>query len=256
MTRAVLRDPRSVVFGTPSFTHAVGLDYLQSSMETVGVLLQAGIEPSWITRGGDQFIAKVRNKIVWEFFTEHEYADNLFFLDEDIGWPAGKVLEFLERPEPIIVGVYPKRQDELDWPVSVVADGGSLVERDGLVKVVSGPAGFMRIKREVFERMLSIDDPQLGRVPLFKDTEKGGITKEYPGIFTAGVGPDGWYWGEDYAFCRNAAAAGFDIWADPDIEFKHRGPKTYTGNLKGSLDTFRQRARDAFEAEQRKEEAA
>ena len=45
----------------------------------------------------------------------HE-ADSLFFLDDDIGWPPEKVLAFLERDEPILFGVYPKKQETEDWP--------------------------------------------------------------------------------------------------------------------------------------------
>jgi hypothetical protein len=245
---------RSVVLATPSFSHSVCLEYMKSALETCGLLMQSGISPRYSTRGGDQFIAKVRNKLVWQFMTDHPEADSIFFIDDDIGWPAQKVLEFIQRPEPILCGIYPKRQDDLDWPCALWSENGELCERDGLVRLVSGPAGFMRIRREVFEVMLA-QRGDGGQVPWFNDMEKGGEVKTWPGLFTAGVGPDGWYWGEDYAFCRNAGACGFEIWADPDIHFTHRGPKVFEGSMAGSLEAFRERAKVAFEAS-KSEEAA
>ncbi len=225
----------SVVFATPSLTHKVSLDYLRSALETSWLLISNQIQPGYIQRGGDQFIAKVRNKCVHEFLTEHPDAENLFFLDDDLGWPAAKVLEFLERPEDILVGAYPKKQESEDWPIVLWDGDGSLVERDGLVRCVAGPAGFMRIKRHVLERMAM----QAG---YFKDMEADGTEIICANVFTAGVGPDGWYWGEDYAFCKNADAAGFEIWCDPDIAFKHRGDKSWNGTLSNSLDRFKERA--------------
>lgn len=225
----------SVVFATPSLTHKVSLDYLRSALETSWLLMKNGISPGYIQRGGDQFIAKVRNKCVGGFLKDHPDAENLFFLDDDLGWPADKVLEYLQRPEDILCGVYPKKSEAEDWPVILWNENGALVERDGLVRCVNGPAGFMRIKRHVLERMAM----QAG---LFHDLEADGSVGTYPNVFTAGIGPDSWYWGEDYAFCMNADAAGFEIWCDPSIKFKHRGDKSWNGELVGTLDRFRERA--------------
>lgn len=230
-----------VYFATPSLDHRVTLNYLTSWTDTVWLLKDRGIRHGCINRGGDCFVAKVRSKIVGDFLKTD--GTDLFFLDDDIGWPAEKALEFIDSPELIIAGVYPKKSDDLDWPVMLDADAdtGNLFElMDGgsahLVRANGfAPAGFMRIKRHVLEVLWD-------KAPLFRDPESGGKVGEYRAIFQSGPDADGWWCGEDVNFCREAVAAGFDIWVDPHIEFSHRGGKTWTGTLADHLDTFRHKA--------------
>ncbi len=226
-----------VIFATPSFTYAVSLEYLRSFTETQWALGQSGIQSGMITRGGDCFIAKVRNKIVTEFLDGFPDATDLFFLDDDIGWPALKVVEFLSRPEDVICGIYPKKSDDADFPVELSVVDGALVDRDGLVKANAAGAGFMRIKRHVLETLAA-------SAHKFKDLELGGDVREFYGIFETGIGPNGWWWGEDYAFCQKWIGAGGEIWVDPAIEFSHRGQKKWTASLSDHMQTFRDRAAD------------
>lgn len=238
----------SVLFATPSLGHHVSLEYLKSHTETIAACLQAGVAMNWITRGGDQFIAKVRSKLVEEFLATD--AENLFFLDDDIGWPADKVVEFLHRPEPVIAGIYPKKQDQPDWPVALAAEGGALQERDGLVRATMIPMGFTKIHRSVLEALgAQIDTMPEGAPVRFRDTESDGVERSYRGFFNSGIGPDGLWWGEDHAFCQNVMGLGCEIWADVDIEFSHRGQKLWKGNLQTSIDAFRDRALAAVPAE-------
>lgn len=226
------------VFATPSLGHAVCLEYLTSALQTNGLMWAQQRPHAWTQLAGDCFIAKVRSKMVDEFLVGA--GTDLFFIDDDLGWPPGKVLEFLDRPEPIVAGVYPKRMDTRDWPVALGADAetGELIEHDGLIRAVHAPTGFMRIKRDVLAHLVELS-------PTFRDAEKDGVIKEYRAVFNAGPGADGWWWGEDYHFCNLASANGYEIWVDPNIEFSHRGDKRYTGTLADGLDTFRARARAA-----------
>ena len=224
-----------IAFATPSLTHSVSMEFFGSALQTNWLLQSRGYHTTYLNHCGDQFIAKARNKLVKDFLDNHPQCDTLFFLDDDLGWPPHKVLEFIERPEDILVGVYPKKSEEEDWPVVVAGDRGSLVEKDGLIKCVRGPTGFMRIKRHVFEALRE-------HAPPFLDLNLKGETEVTPGFFASGIAPDGWFWTEDYIFCQNAVAAGFEIWCDPDIDFTHRGNRAWKGNFKSALPTFRERA--------------
>lgn len=230
-----------VIFATPCYDHRVCYEFLKSSLETEWALNARGIARGYIGRGGDQFIAKVRNKIVTEFLKNYPMATHLFFLDDDIGWPPGKVIEFLDRPEDIIAGIYPKKQENRDFPVELEADAfsGSLVERDGLVKARGVPTGFMRIKRRVLEKMAEVSGT-------FREMDADGTWGEYYEIFRCGV-MNGEFNGEDYIFCQNAMAMGFEIWVDPNIPFTHRGNKKWADNLSLHLDVFREKAKVASE---------
>lgn len=232
-----------VMFATPSLDHRVCLEYKTSWTQTVWALNDARIPHGCIDRGGDQFIQKIRNKLIDEFLTVHTSATDLFFLDDDIGWPATKVLEFLARPEDIIAGVYPRKfQDMVDFPVELMADTdtGGLVERDGLVRAKSIPMGFVRMKRHVLERLAA-------GAERFFDMEKGGEVKSYPAIFEAGRAADGWFWGEDYVLSRKWETLGGEIWVDPDIQFTHRGNYVWTNSMVRHLDQYRVRAAEAVE---------
>lgn len=227
----------SVIFATPTLSHAVSLEYLRSTIETQWALAGAKIPSGFITRGGDCFVAKVRNKIVTEFLRDFPTATDLFFIDDDIGWPAAKVIEFLNRREDIVAGIYPKKSEQIDFPVELAADPGTgrLFERDGLVRAIAGPTGFLRIKRHVLEKMAAVSQT-------FRDIELDGSDREYYGLFETGIGTNGWWWGEDYTFCQKWGAMGGEIWVDPSIEFTHRGQRKWTATLSDHLQTFRDRA--------------
>lgn len=231
-----------VIFGTPSYSHSVSTEFFKSSIETEWLITAKGLARGYITHPGDQFIAKVRNKIVTEFLVNYPMATDLFFLDDDLGWPAQKVIDFLERPEDIVAGIYPKKQDSRDFPVELQADlkTGALIERDGLIRANGVPTGFMRIKRRVLESM----SKQSGT---FRDQSADGTWHEHFNIFRCGVVNEE-FCGEDYLFCQSAIGLGFEIWVDPNITFTHRGNKKWTDRLSDHLDTFRVKGKVGAEA--------
>src|ERR1700721_1686822 len=229
-----------VIFATPSLSHSVSLDFKRAWARTIWLLKDNGIPHGYIDRGGDCFVAKARNKLVQQFLDGD--GTDFFSLDDDIGWEPEKVVEFCLRPEPILEGIYPKKSDSLDWPVGLESDveTGELITDQGLFRAGFASAGFMRIKREVLESLAA-------NAARFKDIEMDGEVADYPLIFNAGLNADGWWCGEDVAFCRYARAMGFETWVDPNIEFKHRGGKTWSGKLSDHLETFRQKAKLARE---------
>lgn len=240
-----------VVFATPALGFNVCLEYKRSICGTVALLMQQGIPHGFIDRGGDAYLAKVRNKLATEFLEQYPTCENLFFLDDDIGWPAGKIIEFINRPEDVLAGIYPKKADDVDFPVELLADlsSGELIERDGLFRALGVPTGFLRIKRRALEIMA-------GRSRKFRDMEYGGKVGWYYNIFETGVGNDDWFWGEDYCFARKWCDLGMEVWIDPGIEFTHRGSKRWQNNLSRNLDMFRDKARKAVAETAQQQSAA
>lgn len=226
-----------VIFATPSFDFRVSLEFLRSSIETEWALQGRGIAHGHIQIGGDCYLAKVRNKLVTEFLTDYPTATDFFFLDDDIGWPAAKIVEFLDRPEPVLAGIYPLKSEDLNFPVelTVDAESGALIERDGLVQANAVPTGFLRIKRHVLETLAA-------QSTTFKESGVGGVVKEYWNIFEMGRADDGWWWGEDYCFCQKWRATGGEIWVDPSIAFTHRGNRAWKADLSHHLQAYRDRA--------------
>lgn len=220
-------------FATPCLDHRVTLEYLMSALKTEKMLLDQQIKHEWSNRPGDPFVAKARSSCACDFLNGE--ATDLFFLDDDIGWPTEAVYRFLQSDVPVIAGVYPHKLDELSFPCSFEADGDQLIERDGLYKAVLAPTGFMRIKRWVIEALYK-------DAPAYRETESDGVTYERKAIFNSGPAGDGNWWGEDYAFCNACRAHGIDVWIDPNIPFYHRGQKRYEATLSHSIADFKAKA--------------
>jgi hypothetical protein len=214
-----------VVFATPSTTHSVCLDFHNSMLRTERLCLSLAMETAHLSIGGDCYLWKVRSHLASKFLADFPNATDLFFLDDDIGWPEAKVIDFLNRPEPVVGGVYPKKSDQLDFPLELVADGqGKPISRDGLLQAASLGAGFLRIKRHVLEEMAA------GALP-FRETRPGGEVWDAKAFFLEGVGPDGHAWGEDKYFFNKWIEMGGEVWIDPDIQFSHQGHKKWRANL-------------------------
>jgi hypothetical protein len=230
---------RYCLFCTPSYTHTVSLEYFKMTLELWPLLSKANIASGFSVIGGDQFIAKARNLLVASFLAKPELTD-LFFLDDDVSAPAEKIVKFIQRPEDVIIGCYPKKQDKLDFPVELVGNSetGELIERDGLVQIIAGPTGFMRIRRHVIEKLAL-------HAGTFMDVDSEDNERVSPNIFRTGVasidGAPNRFVGEDWQFCLDVQAAGFEIWCDPDIDFTHRGNKVYRDNLSLHLDVYREK---------------
>lgn len=226
-----------VIFATPTLSHSFCVHYHRSIMETSWLCMANGITTGVMVRPGDCFVDKARNKLVTDFLREFPGTENFFFLDDDIGWPAEKVIEFLRRPDPIVAGAYPKKGEYRDFPCSLALDRdkGEIIESQGMVLAVLAPTGFMRIKRHVLEELQANSS-------VFEDITPDGDYASYSYIFETGRGHDGKFWGEDYTFCRKVIDRGHHIWIDPDITFKHQGIKTWEDRLSNHMTTFRRRA--------------
>lgn len=232
-----------VVFATPCLSGWYAADHRNSIILTEAMLIEYGISHVFLERIGDAYLAKVRNKLITAFLDDYPNAHSLFFIDDDVGWPASKVIEFLSRPEDMLAGVYPKKQDDpQDFPVKIMADiaSGEIVERHGLVRVIGAPTGFLRIKRHVLEQLAE----KSGK---FRDQEPDGKEAWFYNICETGVGPDKWFWGEDYTLVRKWHDAGGECWVDPSIEFTHTGGKRWAGTLTDHLAKVRDKAKLAAE---------
>lgn len=227
-------NPRSVVFATPTLRNEVSVEYTRSALLTTGELLTHGFNPSWMMLGLSPYLAHVRNKLMTMFLRDFPDCDDFFFIDDDIGWPPHKAVEFIMNPNPVVSGIYPKKQADVDFPVTLAADSdGKVIQDQGFVLAKEVPTGFLRIKRCVLEKLAETSGTYI-------DLVEGKPAKftEFCKVGTDALDANGWYVGEDYDLSRRIIAAGFSIWVDPDIEFTHRGTNLWRNSLKGWLPKF------------------
>lgn len=228
-----------VVFAIPSYGRQPCLEFAMSAMQTNYLLACHEIDSVWLYVGGNPYVHKARNHLAADFLKKYPQATDLFFLDDDLGWPASAALRFLQRPEDVIAGAYPKKDAnlKLDFPVEIATDGGRVVMRDGLYKAALIPTGFLRIRRHVVEACAA--DSGIYPEPLPDGTHtdcwdifRTGFIADDPG------GKRGRWWGEDFFFTVMVRTLGFKVWLDPDIEFTHRGSHVWSGSFAPHLQAW------------------
>ncbi len=233
------KPPQSVIFMVPSYSGSVTMGFLRSFYESAVLLAQAKIEVNFQSFVGDPYLSKSRNLLVSTCLRRYPQATDFFFLDDDLEWDATAILKLVQRPEPIVAGIYPKKNDTVEFPAAIhmAQDTRKLIEKDGLLVADLVPTGFLRVKRHVYEEMAA-------QSPQYKDGTGGG--ELCWNFFEMGFakdpqpdGTDGNWWGEDYAWGRRAQAMGYKLYVYPDIEFGHRGPKTWRNNFVHSVNAVR-----------------
>lgn len=198
-----------VLFATPAYSGAVGVGYFASMSQTIGHIREAADVVFW---SGDALVGRARNGLVRRFLESD--ATHLFFIDADLEWDPLAPVQMLRAEKAAVMGLYPLKQDAPDYPVSFLSESSRM--ENGLLPIAHGPAGFLCLAREALEKVIAAT-PELaydGGHNLFQTEIKGGV-----------------FWGEDTAFCERWRAAGLELWARPDIDFKHTGSKSYAGNF-------------------------
>lgn len=187
-------------FATPSYDPNVCVDYCNSMLKAAVLLTSASVKMEHYVHAGDIFIDKARNSIVEAFLATD--ATDLIFVDADVGFDARAIPRILLSKKPVVGGLVPKRDKFKDQVYHMNALTG--VIEDGLMQSLEIPTAFVRVKREVFEKM---------KKPWFK------------------IGASEQDFGEDIYFCRKLLQMGEFCWIDADISFTHRGTKAWTGNF-------------------------
>jgi len=232
-----------VLFACPCLSAKVELDFFQSFMQTSMLLGKLGIPHTIRMQPGIAFIDHARNVLCHNFLEEFPDATDLFFLDDDIGWEAESVVRLLEHKEDIVGGIYPLKQDEVSFPVSLEADPKThkLIEKNGLVEAGFLPTGFMRIRRHAIELMAADQ-------PTYPHRLADGTTNHIKNIFHTGY-YDGERWGEDVDFANRWRAKGGHMWVDPEITLSHIGRKRWCASFKDAVVIARQKLAEMEQAQ-------
>lgn len=165
---------------------------------------------------GDAFVSKARNVIVHRFLKSE--ATDLLFIDADVGFDEQGVIDVCKAEPPIVMGLYRmKTDDKVRYPALLFDPIVRHPSNPNLIKLQYGPAGFLRIRREVFAAMRENWPDQhyvnAGEEPVFDYFPAGRVGNHFVG--------------EDISFCNRAQAVGFDVWAHQGIPLQHMGEKTF-----------------------------
>lgn len=233
--------PRRVMLAVPTYSGDVMAECVTGLFGALHELLKIGVTSDFLIESGNCHVDDTRNSVVREFLKSD--CEDLIFIDADVGFKASDVARLVSYDRDIVGGVYPKKEDELSFPV--LAEGELWADEDGLVEVLGLPTGFLRIRRKVLEVLRDGAVSFIGQ---------NGEPEPYHVIFERRI-EAGKRWSGDYAFCRKARDAGFKLYADPEMSFSHTGNKSWRGALgdywrrKAGLEPMRfERAIEALKA--------
>jgi hypothetical protein len=183
-------------------------------------LEHAGVK---VMRGTFPAIDLLRNVMLSEAM--HAGFDRFLFIDSDIGFKPEDALKLLGSAEPVVAAVYMKKGVK-DFS-GVFAKGITKVvfgrDAPGLYPMLYASGGFLRIRRDVLERMIA----ELG----LPECHFGATKRIYPFFLPLAV-PDGRgrmrYLTEDYSFSHRLHQIGVTPMADTTIKLTHFGRYGYT----------------------------
>jgi hypothetical protein len=244
---------RHIFIATPLYANTMTLGYHTSFCNLMKLCAKNGISMGVKYIGCDSLVPRARNRLYAYF--RHSPATDIFFIDSDISFSAEDVLSLVQRPEPILGGVYPRKQ--FDWPRIAAAARANIppaeLSQYGFIPVSNwaGPGdyslsdpipmhhlgtGFLRIRRECLDDIVR----QLGEQIQFDYSSDESVFKGEIGYDLFPCGPDvrypvgsrgRQYLSEDWGFSELAKHCGYTLHAAPWVSLTHSGYCDYFGSL-------------------------
>lgn len=215
--------PSDVFIATPSASGMPHANYVASLANTLMSLGKLGMAADYCLHSGDCHVDDARNSLVRQFMMSE--CPVMLFIDDDVGWRTEDFVRIVKADRDLVAGVYPLKQDEVDFPVRVPDNTALYADKDGLVEVDGAPTGFMAIRRNVIERFI---EKNKKRQFFARGVSKDDIPHTL--IFERTL-VKGHRWSGDYNFCREWREMGGKVYVDPEMQFTHEGSKQWTGTL-------------------------
>jgi len=163
---------------------------------------------------GDSLVARARNNLAADFLASD--CTHLLWIDSDILFDYEHVERLLSHEVDVVGGLYAiKDQDRPRWCCNLLP-GGKL--KGDLAPAQETGTGFLLTTRRVYEA-LQEDHPERFYTCDFDKVSKFDF-------FPTGV-RNGRYLSEDWAFCWDCRAAGFEVWVDSECKVDHLGIARY-----------------------------
>jgi hypothetical protein len=155
-----------------------------------------------------------RNMIVHHTFRRYPLFDYLLMVDSDALWPDNVIerIQGYDRDQAVVTGLSFGANWQRSAPHAQIAkpDGTGftplayseverMVENPSLYKIDAGGVGCTAIRRDVFEK----------------------LAEDSPAWFEFTKNPKGIEIGEDIGFCMKVAKAGYSMWVDSALIYKH-----------------------------------
>jgi hypothetical protein len=208
----------SLFMGVPT-TGRIACEFVNSLANTIDYLAKKGIDNYLCLLKGCSVIDLARNMIVAEFLASGR--THLLFIDDDVAWDASSITAMLAMDLPVVGGSYSKKG--LDDMAHVECENPRY-EFAGCIEAAFLPTGFMMIRKEVFEKIISVK-PEL---KFNGALDRPEINKYCYRFFQSTIDENTKDWlGEDYFFCNLAREVGYTVALDKKPNLQHVGTKIY-----------------------------
>jgi len=229
----------SLFIATPCYEGNLKSIYVMSMLGLQRLLMQNGIEHD-VCFHSDSLITRARNSIAAQFQKQQIYS-HLLFVDADISFEPATVLRYLAFDQDVIGGVYPIKKLNISELRRLPIDDDRTAEaasynyssnlridqdnlpQNGFVQVEYAASGFMMIKRQALEAMVT-HYPELRYE---HDFTGSGAEMAY-GLFDTLI-HENQALPEDYSFCKRWRDIGGVVWGDAVSRFDHVGSYIYSG---------------------------
>lgn len=241
-----------LVIATPCYGGSVFMNYYTSILKFAIEAQKTNLKVSFLIRGGDSLIPRIRNSMTAEFLTMP--GTHLLWIDADIGFEPDQIFRLLEADLDVACAIYPLKR--INYPEEGIPEAmtksefdarytkypynpipGRVPDERGFIEVLDAPTGMMLIKRSVLDRMKQAY-PGLQYLPDFMlgmENVQDRIVNHHYRFFDVMTEETGRYLSEDYAFCRRWQNIGGSVHADIHSNLTHLGHHLFTGSLYESL---------------------
>lgn len=239
MTVTLKKKRRKIWIALPCYGGTITVLTMKSLIHDMFRIVMNGTECYIFDQLGHADIYALRAQIVAHFLADKDATD-LVMIDSDVGWEANGLSYLLDHDVDCVAGAYPKREDPIKFMFRSAMDDGKGLSGDagtGLIEVWGMPAGFIRMRRPMLERMAA------------HYTDLNALDNNVPGGTVCRMFDP--YWirtptgnrvlAEDYAFCERWRDIGGKVHMDASISMAHVGTKAYAGRL-GEFITPQQEA--------------
>lgn len=213
-----------LVIATPFYEMKGWSPYIKSLAKSIAFLSKhTPIEVDFWSLNGDSYVERARNTIANTFMA----TDNthLLFIDSDMEWNIDGLTKLLASDVDVVGAGYPCKNmwDFYGCIIDTNEDETPKVDPEtGLISAWGVPTGFMKIRRQVFERLAAA---QPENFYLMRNPEEGGEPIKNYNFF--GRRPP---LGEDISFCRRWVEIGGTLWVQPEVRIVHYGTKGWEGH--------------------------
>lgn len=224
-----------IMIATPTYDCTMHWRYVESLMSAMLLCAVNGVELELEIAARFSLVQYARNHLAQRFLDEPQYS-HILWLDSDLGFDPRGIMRLLSHGKDVVAGIYPVKRDPGWFPFEPTGrKDGALLEAEVV------PTGFLLVSRRAMEAVAAT-------VPSYSHFHEGReyVTKHLFDLELTERKGKQVLLGEDVVLSHRLRKAGFDIWVDPSIGFRHCGMHEWGGHLGKELERWAKEGIEAF----------